>query len=141
MGNDLLFYESRKRAVERVREMQKKNEEAALFSGDGAEEDKKDGDFNITGEENFENNFGPRYNNGNFVNNKRGDNSFLGSFFKGGSFESIKAQVNEAASPFKNLMEKMGLDSEKLIIIMIMWMLFNEKEDKTLLLALGYLLL
>ena len=139
MGNDLLLYESRKRAIERVRKMQERNE--VNFEREKIEAPEEKSPFNITGEENFQNNFGNMNNMGDRGNNMRGSDTLLGSFFKGGSFDNIKEQINNASGPLKDIMERLGLDSEKLIIIMIMWMLFNEKEDKTLLLALGYLLL
>ena len=138
MGNDLLLYESRKRAIERVKRMQEQTENAA-FKGEEKEPQKPD--FNITGEENFKNNFGSMNNSFESGNNTRGSDTLFGNLFKGGGFDNIKEQINSISGPVKDIMDRLGLDSEKLIIIMIMWMLFNEKEDKTLLLALGYLLL
>jgi len=39
-------------------------------------------------------------------------------------------------------MESFGIDGEKLVILLVMWAIFNEhKDNKMLLMALGYLLL
>jgi hypothetical protein len=50
--------------------------------------------------------------------------------------------VSSTAEPLNKLLDAFDIDGEKLIILLVMWMIFNERsEDKTLLLALGYLLL
>ncbi|MEG2143873.1 MAG: hypothetical protein RRY40_00950 [Oscillospiraceae bacterium] len=60
---------------------------------------------------------------------------------KGEAQGSLKERLGKISQPLASLMEAYDIDSEKLIILMVMWVLFNEKADKTLLLALGYLLL
>ena len=139
VGNDLLLYESRKRAVERVKKMQDAMEKERPHFSDEGEIHK---DLNEE-KQNFQNNFFQNMNN-NMGNgqNMRGQSSFLDGLFKGsGSLPFLKEQLKEVTSPLKGIMDYLDLDSEKIIIIMVMWVLFNEKSDKTLLLALGYLLL
>ncbi len=51
-------------------------------------------------------------------------------------------KINNAAAPknaFSDILS--GIDSEKLVIIALLWILWNEKADPKLLLALLYLLL
>ena len=176
MGNDLLFYESRKRAIERVKKMQddsrKKVSEGEDVQNSSYSDYEKNADNrgmnrNQTGGfgknsaeagygnyQNNQNTYGyNQYNNyGNYKsgnntfnssNNRGGISSLLENFTKGNgnTLNFLKGQVGEITGPLKGIMDYLDLDSEKLIIIMVMWMLFNEKADKTLLLALGYLLL
>lgn len=51
------------------------------------------------------------------------------------------AQMNHPQDPVQGLAEKFGLDSETLLILGLMFLLYNEKADHSLLLALAYLLL
>jgi len=56
--------------------------------------------------------------------------------------ESVQNTVSSVSQPIADLLDSFGIDGEKLVILMVMWAVFNEhKENKTLLLALGYLLL
>ena len=56
--------------------------------------------------------------------------------------ETLQSTISSVSEPLSNLLGSFGIDGEKLIILLVMWAIFNEhKENKTLLLALGYLLL
>lgn len=56
--------------------------------------------------------------------------------------ETVQSTVASVSRPLADLMESFGIDGEKLVILLVMWAVFNEhKENKTLLMALGYLLL
>lgn len=56
--------------------------------------------------------------------------------------ETLQGTISSVSEPLSNLLDSFGIDGEKLIILLVMWAIFNEhKENKTLLLALGYLLL
>ena len=47
-----------------------------------------------------------------------------------------------ARQAVSDLLDAFSIDGEKLLILLVMWVIFNERSDnKTLLLALGYLLL
>ena len=60
----------------------------------------------------------------------------------GGMGKSIQDSVSSVSQPIADILESFGIDGEKLIILMVMWAVFNEQRDnKTLLLALGYLLI
>jgi len=60
----------------------------------------------------------------------------------GGLGETVQNTVSSVSQPLAELLESFGIDGEKLIVLMVMWAVFNqEKENKTLLMALGYLLL
>ena len=60
----------------------------------------------------------------------------------GGMGKSLQDSVASVSQPIADILDSFGIDGEKLIILMVMWAVFNEHpEDKTLLLALGYLLL
>ena len=60
----------------------------------------------------------------------------------GGMGKSIQDSVSSVSQPIADILESFGIDGEKLIILMVMWAVFNEQKDnKTLLLALGYLLI
>lgn len=48
---------------------------------------------------------------------------------------------NNPLDPFKGLLEQFNIDSETLMILGLMFLLYNEKADNSLLIALGYLLL
>ncbi len=174
MGNDLLLYESRQRAIERVRKMQEESQKRVsdeeMWENKSPVENKggqntennirraNDTNNNYSSNNSSLNNFQNRNNTSgfnqynNFRNSQNSFNSSTGkggivslleNFTKGnnGALNFLKGQLGEITGPLKGIMDYMDLDSEKLIIIMVMWMLFNEKADKTLLLALGYLLL
>lgn len=55
--------------------------------------------------------------------------------------ETISSTLSSVTSPVTQIMDAFGIDSDKLIIIALILILLNEKSDKTLLLALGYLLI
>lgn len=60
----------------------------------------------------------------------------------GGISESVQSTISSVSQPVADLLESFGIDGEKLIILLIMWAIFNEHQDnKLLLMALGYLLL
>ena len=60
----------------------------------------------------------------------------------GGLGETVQSTVSSVSQPLTDLLESFGIDGEKLIILMVMWSVFNNsKDNKTLLMALGYLLL
>lgn len=60
----------------------------------------------------------------------------------GGMGQSLHNTVSSVSQPIADILDSFGIDGEKLIILMVMWAVFNEsKENKTLLLALGYLLI
>ena len=60
----------------------------------------------------------------------------------GGISESVQRTISSVSQPVADLLESFGIDGEKLIILLIMWAIFNEHQDnKLLLMALGYLLL
>ncbi|MEG2174417.1 MAG: hypothetical protein RR135_02895 [Oscillospiraceae bacterium] len=59
----------------------------------------------------------------------------------GGLGETLHTTLSSVSEPLSKLMDTFDIDGEKLIILMVMWIVFNEKGDKTLLMALGYLLL
>lgn len=65
---------------------------------------------------------------------------------QGGSlFDSIGGSVQDAlasvSGPVTRALEALHIDNERLVILVIMLLVLNEHGDKTLLLALGYLLL
>lgn len=68
----------------------------------------------------------------------------LGGKEGGGSLgslgDSLTSTLSSVAEPVSKLLDAFDIDGEKLIILMIMFIIFNERGDKTLLLALGYLL-
>ncbi|MDF3004651.1 MAG: hypothetical protein K0S22_1123 [Oscillospiraceae bacterium] len=56
--------------------------------------------------------------------------------------ETLQNTISSVSEPLSNLMESFGIDGEKLVILLVMWAIFNEhKDNKMLLMALGYLLL
>lgn len=56
--------------------------------------------------------------------------------------ETVQKTIASVSSPIADLLDDFGIDGEKLIILLVMWAVFNDKKDnKTLLMALGYLLL
>jgi len=55
--------------------------------------------------------------------------------------EGIKNALGSAVGPAQQLLDSFGIGGEELIILMVMYAVFRERGDKTLLLALGYLLL
>lgn len=55
--------------------------------------------------------------------------------------DSLTEAISSVSEPVAKLLDAFDIDGEKLIILMIMFIIFNERGDKTLLLALGYLLL
>lgn len=62
-----------------------------------------------------------------------------------GSFSSIgdslQKAIGSASSPALKLLDSFGIGGEELLILMIMYMVFKERGDTSLLLALGYLLI
>ena len=59
----------------------------------------------------------------------------------GGSItETITDTIEGITSPLTKIMDAVGIDNDKLLIIGLLIVLLNEKSDKTLLMALGYLL-
>lgn len=59
----------------------------------------------------------------------------------GGLGETLHNTISSVSEPISGLLDSFGIDGETLIILLVMWVIFNERGDKTLLLALGYLLL
>ena len=60
----------------------------------------------------------------------------------GGLGKTVQNTVSSVSQPLSQLLESFGIDGEKLIILLVMWAVFNnDRENKTLLMALGYLLL
>jgi hypothetical protein len=59
----------------------------------------------------------------------------------GGLGETLHNTISSVSEPLSGLLDTLGIDGETLIILLVMWVIFNERGDKTLLLALGYLLL
>ncbi len=56
--------------------------------------------------------------------------------------ETVQNTVSSVSRPLAELLESFGIDGEKLIILMVMWAVFNQnKDNKALLMALGYILL
>ncbi|MEG1774061.1 MAG: hypothetical protein RR320_04330 [Oscillospiraceae bacterium] len=55
--------------------------------------------------------------------------------------DTLQSTVSSVSEPLSKLLDAFDIDGEKLIILIVMWIVFNERGDKTLLLALGYLLL
>jgi hypothetical protein len=53
----------------------------------------------------------------------------------------LQDTIGQAARPVQELLDSLGIGGEELIILMVMYVIFREHGDKTLLLALGYLLL
>ncbi len=65
----------------------------------------------------------------------------LGDSF-GGLGETLQSTISSVSEPLSGLLDSFGIDGEKLIILLVMWAIFNEhKDNKMLLMALGYLLL
>lgn len=55
---------------------------------------------------------------------------------------TIQSTISSVSEPISNILDSFGIDGEKLVILLVMWVVFNEhKDNKTLLMALGYLLL
>mgnify|MGYP004513217521 CR=1 FL=1 len=55
--------------------------------------------------------------------------------------QGLRDTLGSVAEPVEGLLDSLGIGGEELIILMVMYLVFREKGDKTLLLALGYLLL
>lgn len=56
--------------------------------------------------------------------------------------DTLQNTISSVSEPLSNLMDSFGIDGEKLVILLVMWAIFNEhKDNKMLLMALGYLLL
>jgi len=55
--------------------------------------------------------------------------------------DSLQKVIGSASSPALKLLDSFGIGGEELLILMIMYMVFKEHGDTSLLLALGYLLL
>lgn len=56
--------------------------------------------------------------------------------------DTLRGSIATASKPLSDLLDAFSIDGEKLLILLVMWVIFNERSDnKTLLLALGYLLL
>lgn len=56
--------------------------------------------------------------------------------------ETLQNTISSVSEPISGLLEGFGIDGEKLVILLVMWAIFNEhKDNKMLLMALGYLLL
>lgn len=65
----------------------------------------------------------------------------LGDSF-GGLGETLQSTISSVSEPLSGLLDSFGIDGEKLVILLVMWAIFNEhKDNKMLLMALGYLLL
>lgn len=62
-----------------------------------------------------------------------------------GSFSSIgdslQKAIGSASSPALKLLDSFGIGGEELLILMVMYMVFKERGDTSMLLALGYLLI
>ena len=66
----------------------------------------------------------------------------LGGGEAAGLGDSLRGSIASASKPLSDLLDAFSIDGEKLLILLVMWVIFNERSDnKTLLLALGYLLL
>ena len=66
----------------------------------------------------------------------------LGGGEAAGLGDSLRGSIASASKPLSDLLDAFSIDGEKLLILLVMWVIFNELSDnKTLLLALGYLLL
>lgn len=60
----------------------------------------------------------------------------------GGLGETLQSTISSVSEPLSGLLDTFGIDGEKLVILLVMWVIFSEhKDNKTLLMALGYLLL
>ncbi len=56
--------------------------------------------------------------------------------------ETLQNTISSVSEPISGILEGFGIDGEKLVILLVMWAIFNEhKDNKMLLMALGYLLL
>ena len=55
--------------------------------------------------------------------------------------ETLRSAVGAASQPLGQLLDSFGLDGEELMILLVMYAVFSERGDTSLLLALGYLLL
>ncbi len=60
----------------------------------------------------------------------------------GGLGETLQNTISSVSEPLSGILDGFGIDGEKLVILLVMWAIFNEhKDNKMLLMALGYLLL
>ena len=50
-------------------------------------------------------------------------------------------QTQQPTDPISGLIDKLGIDTETLLILGLLFLLYNEKADNALLMALAYLLL
>jgi len=65
----------------------------------------------------------------------------LGGLNLAGIGGSINDALNSVSSPLSRALDALGLDNERLLILLIMFVLLSQEDsDKTILLALGYLL-
>lgn len=56
--------------------------------------------------------------------------------------ETLQNTISSVSEPISGILDSFGIDGEKLVILLVMWAIFNEhKDNKMLLMALGYLLL
>ena len=121
------FLKMQQDAVKRVKEMQKKAEEKVLQSN-------KISSDNIS-YNNLKNNFSP----GNFQNTIPNFKESLGENLNN-TVENLSAIPKKALSSLTSVLESFGIDNDKLIIILLILILANDDGDKTLILALAYLL-
>lgn len=129
-------------AIRRVREMQKRakininqsnnsfNENINLTQEKSAKSD------NTTQENQTENRAQPQQN---FNNHNKNPTSQIKNQVEQ-TVQSLTQLPKKAFSSISSILEEFGIDNEKLILIVMIFLLANEGEDKTLLLALGYLL-
>jgi|GEM_PF-3461035 len=55
--------------------------------------------------------------------------------------DGVRGAIGSAAQPIGQLLDGFGIGGEELMILLIMYAVFRERGDTTLLMALGYLLL
>lgn len=62
----------------------------------------------------------------------------LGGGEAAGLGDSLRGSIASASKPLSDLLDAFSIDGEKLLILLVMWVIFNERSDnKTLLLATG----
>ena len=122
-SSDAIALSMQREAVKRVRNMENRSKniiKAANVPPKSSEESAKSSDVKGLFESLME---------------KDGQKSFLSLS------DGLQKAIGSAASPAKRLLDAFNIGGEELLILMIMYTVFKERGDASLLLALGYLLI
>ena len=124
-------------AIQRVREMQKIARERIERTNSGAQNENSV--LHIDNSPNMQNISTPIQNQNNAMPNRipSGNNSNLGI---SNTIENLAGIPKKALSSISNALESVGIDNDRLLIIIMILILLSDDSDKSLVLALFYLL-